>query len=106
MNTKRHFIYTKIKSRIDRTYGGENYTLAVYENKGRGKIVRIGEISKCSRSHKGEPSEAWGVAFDSLSKREQNRLRKLSSDGRNGPGMNQYWLSWEMEKIGYMLTEL
>lgn len=68
----RHFFFVCTSRTTSRTYGGSNYTLAVYENKGRGKFVHLGNVSACTRAHKGEVHEAWGVVlakFPRLGKR-------------------------------------
>lgn len=57
------FIYSEVKRTPRRTYGGTNYTLAVYEITG-GKVVRLGEVSACTAAHKGELSEAWSVVLE------------------------------------------
>lgn len=57
------FIYSEVKRTPRRTYGGTNYTLAVYEVTG-GKVVRLGEVSACTAAHKGEASEAWSVVLE------------------------------------------
>lgn len=74
MKIRYHFLFTKIKSRINRTYGGEHYTLAVYRVRKVGKVELIGTIDGCSRSHKGEDHEAWGVCWKTLPKVLQNRI--------------------------------
>lgn len=60
---KRVFAYVKIKDTPRRTYGGHNYTLAVYDITG-GNVERIGEVSACTAAHKGEASEAWSVVLE------------------------------------------
>ena len=66
MKIKYHFFYVCSHSAARRTYGGCNYTLQVYQNKGKGRIVHIGEVSACTSAHRGEVSEAWGVVMAKL----------------------------------------
>lgn len=88
MKTKYHFVFTKIKSTIRRTYGGENYTLAVYRIV-KGETIRLGEVKACSAAHKGERSEAWSVAFASLPARTRNTM-----------------LAWQKAASGRCLTSI
>lgn len=84
MKTKLHFFYTFEKRVVSRTYGGENFSLGIYQNKGVGKIVRIGDFEGCTRAHKGFESDAWGVIWKTLSRRVQARLLALCDDYDKG----------------------
>lgn len=102
------FIFTKSKSSVRRTYGGENYTLQVYEVKSKNNIVHVGEVSRCSASHKGEISEAYTVVFNSLSKRKQNQIKRISKEDKNKTlGLTSYY-SWSYtpELLGITLKEI
>lgn len=57
------FGYVCTSRKVSRMYGGSDYTLTVYELTG-GKVVRIGETTRCTRGHKGEDSEAWTVVLN------------------------------------------
>lgn len=112
MNTtiKRHFIFSKINETVSRTYGGSNYTLALYENKGRGKLVRLGETSACTRAHKGEAHEAWTAIFNTLPKRQQTALMRhpdvIAQNNGNG-GSFPHYLHWSLaEKLGIKLEQI
>jgi hypothetical protein len=54
-----HFVYVCIERNISRTYGGSTYTMAIYENKGKGKLERVAQCSACTRAHMGEDSEVF-----------------------------------------------
>lgn len=56
---KQHFVYVCTSSKVRRTFGGCNYKLAIYENKGRGKLNKAAECSACTSSHMGEDSEVF-----------------------------------------------
>ena len=62
----RHFIYTaQYKHR--RVVGGCNYTIEVYENKGKNQLLKhIGSGSACTSAHRGEESEAWNVILKAI----------------------------------------
>ena len=60
---KLSFVYSVVKRTVSRTYGGSNYTLRVYQVV-KNELVYIGEISGCTRGHKGEVSEAWGLIIE------------------------------------------
>jgi hypothetical protein len=102
------YIFTKSKSTVSRTYGGENYTLQVYEVKSKNNIIHIGETSACSRGHKGESSEAYSVVFNSLSKRKQNEIKRISKDPENSNlGLvNYYSWSYTPELLKITLKEV
>lgn len=114
MNTtksiSRHFFFTTIHEAVRRTYGGTNYTLAVWENKGKGKFVKIGEVSRCTAAHKGKVSEAFGVVWESLSAREQRRLLKLpviAKENAGGGGSFPSYFSWSLgDAIGWKVQEI
>lgn len=111
MKTKRHFLFTKIKSTVSRMYGGENYTLALYENRGRGKLVRLGETSACSRGHKGEESEAWSAIFNLLPKRQQSAMMKhpavIENNARSGGGSFPNYFGWNIgQAMGIKLEQI
>jgi hypothetical protein len=94
---KRHFIFTIGNVKISRMYGGSTYTATVYENKGRGKLVRLGERTACTRAHKGEPSEAWSVVMQD--KRLFNRVKAAGLD-------TSYYSYQYAEKIGVKLEQI
>jgi hypothetical protein len=111
MKIKRHFLYSKIKSSVSRMYGGEDYTLALYENQGRGKIVRLGEVSACSRAHKGEEHEAWSAIFAKLPKRAQSAMMKhpavVETNGRTNGGHFPQYCGWSLrEALGIKLDSI
>ena len=83
----RHFIFTRT-ARPDRAYGGENYKLTVYEFVKRGELNQIGTVSKNTRGHKGELSEAWGVIWNRLTTRQQLAMLRKAKAGMvyNFPG--------------------
>lgn len=93
----RHFVFVCAKRKNDRI-GGSTYTLKVYENKAKGKLVYIGETTQCTRSHKGERSEAWSVVttkFPALKK----KLEAIGEDPE--------YFSWTLsDKTGIILQDL
>lgn len=92
---KRHFFFTFANRKTSRTYGGENYTLNVFENKGRGRIVHLGTASGCTRGHRGFDSEAWAqVIFPSLTKKTQKAICEFMDKGREQKGMGPSYYAW------------
>jgi hypothetical protein len=103
MKIKRHFIYTVGNVKVSRTYGGSDYTVTVYENKGRGKLVRLGERTACTRGHKGEASEAWSVVMQALP-RLCKALAKLPDAERE---QYTYYYHYTMcERLGISLQQI
>lgn len=96
---KRDFFYIFEKRVVSRTYGGETYTLAVFENRGRGKIVRIGEKTACTRGHKGFDSEAWDVCWNVLTKKEREMIQAAR-------GYQQgYYSCGYRDQLGFKLSQ-
>lgn len=104
MKTKRHFIAAKTKSTVSRTYGGENYTLTIWENKGKGDLVYLGTVSACSRGHRGEISEAWGYVFRNCFTERRTKAFRATSGFE--PRWNSYYDSRIHEKAGILLEML
>lgn len=102
------YLYTETHRAVRRTYGGSNYTLAVYEVKSKNDVVKIGECSACTSGHKGEVSEAWSVVFNSLSKRKQNEIKRLSSlpENTNLSLVNYYSWNYTPELTGIKLQSI
>lgn len=69
-----NFVFSEQKRTISRTYGGSNYTLNVYEII-NGEPIKIGEAHACTRGHKGEESEAFGV----IVKQRPEIIRKIET---------------------------
>jgi hypothetical protein len=102
---KRHFFYIKKKETISRTYGGSNYTLAIYEIKKKGEVINCGEVSACTRGHKGESSEAWGLIVDKvLTKGEKRILEAANAKNGNTNHLDYYNYTYE-EKFGFKLSQ-
>lgn len=107
MKIKKHYFYTFLNRKTSRTYGGEDYTLAVFENKGRGKFVKLGEVSRCTRGHKGYDSEAWGVVWNSKSLGKIKNLINSDSDAEPYGWKNGGYYSYRMqEKFGIKLEQM
>jgi hypothetical protein len=102
------YIFTEKSRTISRTYGGSNYTLAVYQVKNANEIIHIGNCSACTRGHKGEISEAWTVVFNSLSKRKQNQIKKINSlpENKNLGMVNYYSWSYTPKLTGITLLQI
>ena len=102
------FIFTEKSRTISRTYGGSNYTLAVYEVKNANTINHIGNVSACTRGHKGEISEAWDVVFNHLPKRLQNKAKRLSELPENKNLNLTAYYSWNYtpKMLGITLKEV
>ena len=98
---KRHFFYVCTKRVYSRTYGGCTYTLAVWENKGRGKFALLGETQACTRGHKGEDSEAWDVVMQKCPRLIATLKKLVDPD---------YWhegyYSYRFTELGVTLTNL
>lgn len=108
MKTKQHFIAIESKRTISRTYGGSNYTLQIYENKGKGDLIPIGEVSACTRGHKGETSEAWGKIVE-LKAVKPSLMKQIIEAQKKDENKNynfiSYW-SWKMEEMFGIKLEL
>ena len=102
------YLYVEKSRKVRRTYGGSNYTLAVYEVKSKNDIVLIGECSACTAGHKGEVSEAWTVVFNSLSKRKQNEIKRVNKLPENNHMNFVSYYSWNYtpEYFGIKLQSL
>ena len=87
MKISRHFIFTFPKRKVNKMYGGEDYTINVYENKGRGKLIFVGDTHQTTRSHCGFETEAFHVILRA-NKRLKNKLKKVDK------GFNGYW-QWQ-----------
>lgn len=102
----RHFVFSFTKRTVSRTYGGENYTLAVYENKGPGCMIPLGTVSGCTRGHKGFESEAWSVVWEKAytPRQKSHALKKAKEKGiGNFPG----YYTWTLkEALGIHLTQI
>ena len=107
------FAYVCDKRVARRTYGGTNYTLAVYELTG-GAVKRIGTISKCTASHKGEDSEAWGVVLANRPKLAGIIKRRIMdakkpdahlADHLKAEPIGAYW-TWGFNEYGVELHNL
>ncbi len=103
----RHFIYTK-QSKPDRRYGGENYTLTVYEIVKRGELKRVGERKCCSRGHKGEDSEAWAVARDNAFTPRQMKALTKKMMANNSLLIGNYpgYYSYGMRDYGVIVEQI
>lgn len=105
---KQHFIAIESKRTISRTYGGSNYTLQIYENKGPGELVHLGEVSACTRGHKGEASEAWGKIVD-LKAVKPSIMKKIKIAAKDPENKNysffSYW-SWKMADLFGVVLEI
>ena len=91
------FIYVCTDRKYSRTYGGSTYTLKVHEVKGS-RLVYVGEVTACTRAHRGEDSEAWAVVANKYPK-----LAKRVIEAGAEPG----YYSWGYgEKAGVKLQSL
>ena len=99
MKIKKHYFYIFLNRKVSRTYGGENYTLAVFENKGRGKFVKLGGTTRCTRAHKGFESEAWTVVWNSksLGRKLKKEIESYSCANPNNSYSSYY--TWRMEEL-------
>jgi hypothetical protein len=92
----RHFIYTAEYKRR-RVVGGCNYTIEVYENKGKNQLLKhIGTGSACTSYHKGEESEAWDLILENI----PSIKRKIPK----GSGLLSGYYNWsDAEEAGIKL---
>lgn len=98
MKIKRHFIAYISRRTYSRTYGGADYTVVVYENKGRGKLEYVGEGNACTRAHRGERNEAFCAVLEKLP-----RLRKRVL----AAGLDEHYVGNDhFEKLGILVTML
>jgi hypothetical protein len=77
-----NFVFTEKSRKVSRTYGGSTYTLAVYEIV-KNEFVFLGEVTACTRGHKGEESEAWTVIAEKrpqVLKTLANRIKKAAGE--------------------------
>ena len=103
-----NFVYVEKKRTISRTYGGSNYTLAVYEIV-KGELVHLGDVSACTRGHKGEDSEAWSVVIE----KRPNVLKTLKKRIAQTKGENSYeykncnsnYYRWQYRENGVQLKQ-
>jgi hypothetical protein len=109
MKVRQQFLITETIRKVRRTYGGSNYTLSIWENKGVGKLIYIGEVSACSSAHKGELSEAWGKILE-LKKVRRTILKEIKTFCAKPENKNYSYLSyytWNMtELFGIELKQL
>lgn len=103
----RHFIFTK-QGKVNKTYGGEDYTLAVYEVIKRGEINGIGEVSKSTRGHKGENSEAWTVAWNNAFTSRQQRalIKKMAAREGLTLGRAPEYYTYDMRNYGIIVDQI
>jgi hypothetical protein len=103
----RHFIYTK-QGKINKTYGGEDYILTVYEVVKPGEVNRIGEVKRSTRGHKGENSEAWSVAWEkAFTARQQKALtKKMVADHNLTSGMFPAYYTYDMRGYGVIVEQI
>lgn len=103
---KRHFVFSFVKRTTSRMYGGENYTLAVYENKGPGCLIPLGTVTGCTRGHKGFESEAWALAWEKgFTHQQKSRTLKMAEQQKvqNFPG----YYTWNLkDSLGIHLTQI
>ena len=100
MKIKHHIVFTVGNVKVSRTYGGCNYTVSVYENKGRGRLVYLGERTACTRGHKGSDHEAWSAALNAspaLTRAAKRDGLSLSYFDRYG-GENKGWM---VQRLGH-----
>jgi len=79
--TTQKFIMIEKERKYSRTYGGSNYTLAMYEVLNK-ELKYIGEVKGCTMSHKGETSEAF-TALQKLNAIKKSILKKIDKGERN-----------------------
>ena len=103
------FGYVCDNAKIRRTYGGVNYTLSAWELTG-GKVVRLGDISRCTSGHKGESSEAWGCILENRKGlvATLNRRAKITGvEFHFRDSRSAYCPNWsDMEKLGIELINM
>lgn len=106
---KQSFLLVESKRVISKTYGGSTYTLQIYENNGVGKIVHIGEVTACTRGHKGEESEAFTrilqlQAIKPVIKKQIDRL--VESKEYKNYGFDSYYTYRLIELVGLEIKKL
>ena len=110
------FIFTEKSRKISRTYGGSTYVLSVYQIVNN-EPVFIGDCVACTRGHKGEESEAFGVivkncpdVIKTITRRAKMRLKtdpncypakSFLADVNNSGG----YYSWHYRELGLYLRE-
>ena len=80
--TTQHFVYVCTTRQESRKYGGSTYTLAVYENRGKGEIRHVASCEACTRAHMGEPSEALTALIEANAIRPAILKRVRAIDDR------------------------
>jgi len=111
-----HFIYTETKRTVSRTYGGSNYTLNVYQII-KNEPVFIGSVNACTRGHKGEESEAFGVIVKNcpkVIKAISNRAKKILAENPNSYPAKSFdkdvknsggYYFWQFRELGLFLKK-
>jgi hypothetical protein len=106
--TKQYFYYTEKKRTISRTYGGSDYTLNIYESK-RGNMVHIGEVSACTRGHKGEESEVYTkiIELGKIKPAIMDLIKKAIADPKNKNYNYEHYYTRSMgDKFGLIIKSL
>ena len=94
-----HFVYVCTKRKVSRTFGGCDYSMAIYENKGKGELKHVANCSACTRAHKGESSEVF-TALLAAEKIRPAVIRQLGASASDG------YYFWRMREDGLTLQEL
>ena len=77
------FIYSIIDRKISRTYGGSTYTVNVYEVTKNNDLEFIADHKACTRSHKGEGSEAFGALLKAKPEIKKLLIRRAKAVLKN-----------------------
>lgn len=93
-----HFIYVCTRRKVSRTYGGNNYTLKIWENKGKGKLAYVACCVACTRADMGEDSEAFTALLDAGAIRPAV-LKQL-------PDFHSGYYNCGMEEVGLKIQSL
>ena len=104
MKIHQHFIAVEKDRKTNRTYGGSNYRLAVYENKGRGSLTYLGDAEACTTSHKGELSEAWTIVVEKgLNRGRKAALKRFAANPENRSSAMDYYANAFENELGIKL---
>jgi len=104
MKIKHHYIFTETNFKPSRTYGGGNYTLAVWKVEGVGKLRRIGTASACTRAHKGQDHEAWSQCVQAdLPPALLKKIRKVPMPNSSGP---MHYIPGNIKEFGVWIQEI
>lgn len=91
---RHHYIYVETNFKPSRTYGGGTYVLAIHKVEGVGKTRRVGDVTACTRSHKGPEHEVWTLIQKDLPPALLKKIHKVKMPSSSGP---QHYIPWGLK---------